>query len=125
MTTPTTPTVTTTNGAAPTGAAPTHAEAPASATVKATHAATGYEWLLTVRADSVRDLVGRVDYLTAWLADNGWQPAAAKPATATGDAPTCPTHGCALKQGKRGWYCPTKILDDDGTGRPVYCKQTR
>ena len=123
----TTNATTTTNGAAPTGTAPTHAEAPASATVKATHAATGYEWLLTCRADSVRELVARVEYLTTWLTDNNWTPATPRSAapTATTDAPTCPTHGCAMKQGRRGWYCPTKILDDGGDGRPVYCKVTR
>lgn len=117
----------TTNGTA--AAAATHAEAPASATVKATHTATGYEWLLTCRADSVRDLVARVEYLTTWLADNGWTPATSRPAapssTATADAPVCPTHGCAMKQGRRGWYCPTKILDDGGDGKPIYCKVTR
>jgi hypothetical protein len=36
--------------------------------------------------------------------------------------PTCPTHG-PMKQSKHGgFYCPAKIADNDGTGKPVYCK---
>lgn len=123
----TTPTATT-NGAVPTGTAPTHAEAPASGTVRAVHAPSGYEWLLTCRADSVRDLVARVEYLTTWLADNGWTPAASRPAATTtattGEPPTCPTHNTPMKRGRRGWFCPVKLLDDDGAGRAVYCRQT-
>lgn len=126
----TTAATTSTNGAAPiTGGGPTHAEAPASATVRATHTATGYEWILTLRTTTAAELLSRVTFLGEWLTSHQWTPAASRPAapstTATADAPTCPTHGCAMKQGRRGWYCPTKILDDDGTGRPVYCKATR
>ena len=40
--------------------------------------------------------------------------------------PSCPTHNRPMQRGKRGdWYCPVKVADDDGTGKPVYCKQRR
>ena len=118
------------NGAAPiTGGGPTHHEAPASATVKATHAATGYEWLITTRCDSTRDLLARIEHITTWLADNGWTPATSKPAapsTSTiADAPVCPTHNTPMKQGRNGWYCPQVVGPDDGTGKPVYCRVRR
>lgn len=49
---------------------------------------------------------------------------------ATGEAngngaapPVCPTHGKPMKPSQHGgWYCPQKLLDDDGSGKPVYCK---
>lgn len=28
------------------------------------------------------------------------------------DAPMCPVHHKAMRQGKGGWYCPTKLNDD-------------
>ena len=132
----TAPTTTTTNGTtAPTGAAaPTFAEAPASATLR-TISPSGYDIMWTVRADSVKGLTERVAFLAEWLGKQGYTPTPARPATgapstagqgngqAQGGAPTCPTHGQAMKQGRRGWYCPVKIADDDGTGRPVYCKR--
>ena len=116
----TTAATTSTNGAAPiTGGGPTHAEAPASATVRATHTATGYEWMLTCRADSVRDLVARVEYLTTWLADNGWTPATTRPAapsstTAAGDPPpVCPYHDKPMtrrsRDGRSWWSCNEKL----------------
>jgi len=40
-------------------------------------------------------------------------------------AMTCPTHGGTLKQSKNRpneWFCPFKVADDGGNGRPVYCK---
>jgi hypothetical protein len=42
-----------------------------------------------------------------------------------GNAPTCPTHGKPMQPSKHGggWFCPVKVADDDGTGKPVYCKQ--
>lgn len=120
------------NGAA-TAAPSRHTEAPASATVKAIDPA-GYEWLLTVRADSAGDMMTRVTFLSEWFARNEWRPAPTRPTLAppatqgngqaTEAAPICPTHGKPMKQGKHGWYCPAKIADDDGTGRPAYCRQT-
>lgn len=117
------------NGAAPTtGAASALPEAPAAASVKVLDP-DGREWILTVRTSTVAELLPRITFLGEWLGAHSWTPATGKPAapstTATADAPTCPTHGCAMKQGRRGWYCPTKILDDGGDGRPVYCKVTR
>ena len=124
----TAPTTNSTNGTTvPTGAAvPSFGEAPASATVDAI-SPSGRRWLLTTRAATVGELMQRVEYLDRWLSDHAWSTGkpAAPSTTATADAPTCPTHGCAMKQGRRGWYCPTKILDDGGDGRPVYCKVTR
>ena len=126
MTTP----ATTTNGTtAPTGAAaPSFTEAPASATVDAI-SPSGRRWLLTTRAATVGELMQRVEYLDKWLSDHAWTAGkgASAPVTQAGqaaEAPTCPTHGKPMKQGRRGWYCPVKIADDDGTGRPAYCRQT-
>ena len=126
----TAPTMTTNGTTAPTGAAaPSFGEAPASATVDAI-SPSGRRWLLTTRAATVGELMQRVEYLDRWLSDHAWstRPAAAGGVPAGGNsaqgAPTCPSHGKPMKQGKRGWYCPVKIADDDGTGRPVYCKQT-
>jgi len=50
-------------------------------------------------------------------------PAAAAP-VAGGTPPVCPIHGTPMKVGKHGWFCPTKIAENDGSGRPVYCKAT-
>lgn len=124
------------NGAATTAPAPTFAEAPASATLR-TISPTGYDIMWTVRADSVKALTERVTFLADWLGKQGYTPTptrAAAPATTAPNgqgngqgaeaAPICPTHGKAMKQGRHGWFCPVKLLDDDGTGRPVYCKQT-
>jgi len=49
------------------------------------------------------------------------EPAQAEP---TAEPPLCPVHNVRMKRSKYGgWYCPVKIADDDGTGKPVYCKQ--
>ena len=123
----TAPTVTTNGTTAPTGAAaPSFGEAPASATVDAI-SPSGRRWLLTTRAATVGELMQRVEYLDRWLSEHAWstgRTATGTPSATPSDAPTCPTHNKPMKQGKRGWYCPVKIADDDGTGRPVYCKQT-
>lgn len=103
-------------------------EAPASVTVKVLYR--GHDVLFTLRGLDGRSVLSRLDVALTWLESHGATPAAtsggAKAAAAadSGPAPTCPTHGRAMKQGKRGgWYCPTKLLDDDGSGRPVYCRQ--
>lgn len=46
-------------------------------------------------------------------------------APATGMALVCPTHGTSLKESKHRageWFCPTKVSDDDGTGKAAYCR---
>lgn len=116
------------NGAGTTAPAPTFTEAPASATVDAI-SPSGRRWLLTTRAATVGELMQRVEYLDNWLSDHGWtagKGAASAPTTqGNGEAaPTCPAHNVPMKQGRRGWYCPVKLLEDGGDGRPVYCKQT-
>lgn len=119
----------TTNGAAPAGAASALPEAPAAASVKVLDP-DGREWILTLRTTTAAELLSRVVFLGEWLTAHDWTPATAKPsssstATAGDPPPVCPTHNVPMKQGRRGWYCPTKILDDGGDGRPVYCKVTR
>jgi hypothetical protein len=42
---------------------------------------------------------------------------------ATGTAPICPKHDRPMMDKGRGWFCPAIVAPDDGTGRPVYCKQ--
>ena len=116
-----------TNGTtAPTGAAaPSFGEAPASGTVDAI-SPSGRRWLLTTRAATVGELMQRVEYLDRWLSDRAWTAGAGRTQAAQGDAPLCPTHGKPMKQGKNGgWYCTVKLLEDDGTGKPVYCKQRK
>jgi hypothetical protein len=111
-------------------------EAPASATVKVTSAA-GYEWLLTTRANTSGELLDRLYPIEAWLQKHKWQPATRKPqaaqaaangsaAPANGAIPLCPTHNSPMKPSKHGtgYFCPVKVADDDGTGKPVYCKQS-
>ena len=130
-------TPTTTNGNGHTPPAQTWTEAPASATLRVV-TPTGYEVLLTTRAGRMADLLGQLTTLEAWLVDHQWQAApTGKPqgkAQAQGDAansvqgdpPLCPTHQKPMKMGKGGgWYCPVKIAEDDGTGKPVYCKQRK
>lgn len=124
----TTPATTTTNGAAPTGAASALPEAPAAASVKVLDP-DGREWILTVRTATVAELLPRITFLGEWLTSHQWTPAASKPstpatATAASDPPLCPTHNVPMRPGKRGWFCPQVIAPDDGTGRPAYCRQT-
>ena len=107
----------------------THTEAPASATAKMT-SPHGVEWLLTVRDDTVNGLVTKVGKFEEFLLDHDWQPAAgrysgAKPSTGSngnGSTPNCPTHGTPMMDKGRGWFCPQKIAEDGGDGRPLYCK---
>ena len=117
------------NGATPTVAPAAFSEAPASARVDAI-SPSGRRWLLTTRAATVGELMQRVEYLDRWLSDHAWTAGAGRAShngqAAQGDAPLCPTHGKPMKQGKGGgWYCPVKLLEDDGTGKPVYCKQRK
>lgn len=90
----------------------------------------GYDCQLTLRGDDL----GRV-MATAKRAIDAMSKAGCKPGNGNGHAtpaatngngaavPICPTHGKPMQQSKHGgWYCPVKIAEDDGSGRPVYCK---
>lgn len=125
---PQTPTAT--NAAPSTGAAaPVLPEAPFSATVKV-RSPRGFVWLVTARSSSVN--VAGLEAVEERLLAAGFEPAEERGAApvAQGNAPEgeaspmCPTHKTPMKRGKRGWFCPVKLLDDGGDGRPVYCKCT-
>lgn len=123
-------TYTGTNGAAPAAlpAMPTPAtwtEAPASVNVKAHYR--GFDVLLTLRGDTGRDVLGRLDAALTWLEAAGATPTATRPSAPAPapDAPVCPAHGTPMREGRRGgWYCPAKLAEDDGTGKPAYCRHT-
>lgn len=138
--------------AAPAADAPPGAlgEAPCSATVRVNWR--GHELLLTLRGFEGASTLVRLGRALDWLEGQGATPASgrARPgpergatlvdvgngsgsrgqgqAAAAGSSsnagPVCPTHGRPMKQGKKGgWFCPAKVAEDDGAGRPVYCRQ--
>ena len=115
-------------------------EAPASATVKVIDPATQMEWLVTVREPAAaRLLIRSLGEMSATLAEAGLigfdayvDQRRAERATPLVESqvvdytapPNCPAHNRPMKQSQRGgWYCTAKIADNDGTGKPVYCKQ--
>ena len=93
--------------------------------------ANGWTCQLTIRSDTGADLFDKVEKAVAWLTEKGCTPAEGYRTTSASSngngstPPMCPTHGTPMKASKHGggWYCPTKVADDDGTGKPVYCKQ--
>lgn len=98
-------------------------EAPAAVTVKLAYR--GHDVMLTLRGMDGRAVLARLDAALTWLEAHGAAAAgASRPSgVAEAAAPTCPTHGRPMRQGKRGgWFCPVKVADDDGAGRPVYCR---
>lgn len=108
-------------------------EAPASATLRVTWTG-GYEVLFTMRDVSAGGLIDKIDRAVKMFQERGIAPAGAPrgsgstpgatPAPASGNAPVCPTHGVPMKPSKhKGFFCPQKVAEDDGAGRPVYCKQ--
>jgi hypothetical protein len=111
----------------------TWTEAPSSATVRCT--LNGYSILFTLRDETGQDLLPKVQAAISALEQMGAQPEGYRGNGhkgnghngngSAGDAPLCPTHGTPMKRSKRGsgWFCPQVVADDDGTGRPVYCKQ--
>lgn len=104
----------------------TWTEAPSSATIRCT--IRGYSVLFTLRNDSGRELLPKLDAAITALEKLGAKPngyQSAKPSGGDENAPMCPTHGTKMlpSQHGSGWYCPKKVADDDGTGKPVYCKQ--
>jgi len=92
----------------------------------------GFSITLTLRDDDGAQLMPKLMQTLDWLATNGFEPAdqvhndaAGIAPSATGDAPICPTHKSVMKHSQHGgWFCPVKIADDDGRGKPVYCKQS-
>ena len=108
-----------TNGTtAPTGAAaPSFGEAPASGTVDAI-SPSGRRWLLTTRANTVGELMQRVEYLDKWLSDHAWstgKPVA--PSTTDADAPICPYHNKPMtrrsRDGRSWWSCSEKLSNGE------------
>lgn len=93
----------------------------------------GFVCQLTLRGDDPIALLKLANDLMARMAEAGIQPAGdghAKPVPVAGETPTdveaplCPTHKLPMKPSKfGGWHCTVKVAPDDGTGRPVYCKQ--
>jgi hypothetical protein len=110
-------------------------EAPASFNVKAISPA-GFDMMLTLRDADTMALMKRMHEALAWLIGKGYQPTGRRSGGNNGnaqadngnqgEAPLCPTHNKAMRASKHRdgeWYCPVKIAEDDGTGKPVYCKQ--
>lgn len=65
----------------------------------------GVEALLTARGQTAAEFKANLQAIRGLLD-------AQAPASPAGDTtPQCPTHG-ALRQGTRGWFCPTKLDDD-------------
>ena len=104
-------------------------EAPCSATVRVNWR--GHELLLTLRGFEGASTLTRLGRALDWLEGQGATPASgqrgqgqAAAASSSSAGPVCQTHGRPMKQGRRGgWFCPVKVADDDGAGRPVYCRQ--
>jgi len=116
-----------------------HAEAPASLNTYYISPG-GFRWQFTIRsgldAEEMVALLERAKAAEAWLLKKKYAPyvpyqnnranASDQQTGGNGEeAPLCPTHNKPMKPSKhgKGFYCPVKIADDDGTGRPVYCKQ--
>jgi len=103
-------------------------EAPSSITIKSR--LRGFDTLLTSRGETGAETPPKLQSALDWLEQNGATPTGyngngRKANGNSANAATCPTHGTPMKQSRHGsgWYCPQKVADDDGTGRPVYCKQ--
>jgi len=106
-------------------------EAPVSWTVRY-QTTEGFDAMLTLRGSEVKAVMGQAKKAVEAMVKAGCKPQASRPAapaTANGgngeSAPLCPTHGKPMKKSQHGggWYCSVKIAEDDGTGKPVYCKQ--
>jgi len=99
----------------------------------------GFECLLTLRGADLASVMRQAKQATESMAKAGCKPAehyrsaaqapgAGAPAQGTApaiQAPICPTHNKPMKRNSHnnGWFCPVKIAENDGTGKPVYCKQ--
>ena len=112
--------------------------APVSFNIKAI-SADGFDVMLTIRGTDSAEMMPRALKALEWLTTQGFTPNGRyqAPSAQVGNgngvpaangngqtAPICPTHNKPMKPSKfGGWYCPVKIADDDGTGRPLFCKQ--
>lgn len=92
----------------------------------------GYEWQWTIRTASVDEMIEQIAEVKAKVLSK-YEPAgyhrrstASGNGNGNGNAPICPTHGKPMKPSKKysGWYCPEKVAEDGGDGKPVYCKQS-
>ena len=103
-------------------------EAPASVSIKA-YAPNGFDVMLTIRDDQTTELLPRTLAALDWLASSGFTPTRQNAMNTTNGtsvtaAPVCPTHGTPMQDSKfGGYYCAERVADDDGTGKPIYCKQ--
>jgi len=83
--------------------------------------------MLTLRAADATDLMPRALKALEWLTAQGFTAGPVKTnhgGNGNGNAPICPTHNKPMKASQHGgWYCPVKIAEDGGDGKPVYCKQ--
>lgn len=103
-------------------------EAPVSWTVRY-KSTQGFDCMLTLRGADAAEVLRAAHALLERMAAAGVRPASESVANgngngADGEVPLCPTHKMPMKRSQHGgWYCPVKVADDDGTGKPVYCKQ--
>lgn len=105
-------------------------EAPASFNVKA-YSPQGFDIMLTLRDADTGALLKRANSALEWMLKHGYSPTRRSGNGGNsgqqdngGEPPLCPTHNKPMKASKHGgWFCTAKIADDDGTGKPVYCKQ--
>ena len=53
-------------------------------------------------------------------------PAVVPPPVPVAAVPMCPSHNTPMRLHKSGtaYFCPRKVADNDGTGKPAYCKYT-
>jgi len=106
-------------------------EAPVSWTVRY-QTPEGFDAMLTLRGAEVKTVMASAKQAVEAMTKAGCKPQASRPpASASGNgnggdqsAPLCPTHNKPMKHSQHGgWYCPVKIAEDGGDGKPVYCKQ--
>jgi len=101
-------------------------ESPVSWTVRYT-TVDGFDAMLTLRGDDLQKVMSLARSTTAGMSKAGCKPNGHTAAAIGGNgkaAPMCPTHGKPMKQSQHGgWYCPVKVAEDGGDGKPVYCKQ--
>jgi hypothetical protein len=100
-------------------------EAPASINLRFDYRGANMQFTLreTTGTELLNKLDAVLDRLEAMGATFGTSNGRAQQVAPAG-APVCPTHGVPMKESKfGGWYCPEKVADNDGTGKPIYCKQ--